>query len=277
MQLGKHFRVPWRHTDPQEILVHCRFDEIKGTYKKDEKQAAALKIEYDKAKLNFDMGSAIDLVKKCIDPKLIDIIIDKVIENDAPPIVIAPHPEFDSDKSTSDILTPTNALPLAFANYLARELGCEVDSEIIEFARPGRTKLKRFPRFLWQPAFSGSINTKNTYIMVDDNCTLGGTFAMLRSYIVGNGGKVIAVSALSSPDGKTCRFPIANDTIDVLISTYGEEISPLWIEEVGHDIPCITESEGIFLVEWIGKPPPARDISLNKLRDRLNSAKAKGL
>jgi len=56
------------------------------------------------------MTSAISLVEKCIDPALIDTIIDKVIEKDKPPVVIAPHPEFDGEKLSTDVLSPANGI-----------------------------------------------------------------------------------------------------------------------------------------------------------------------
>src|SRR5690606_25083940 len=91
-------------------------------------------------------------------------------------------------------------------------------------------------------------------IIADDNCTLGGTIAALRSHIVRNGGTVVGVTTLSTTQGANFRLPVAPDTLDMLLSTFSGEISGLWKEEIGHEIQCLTEPEGLFLAGW-GRDP----------------------
>ncbi|OBY05961.1 hypothetical protein BAE36_17310 [Rhizobium leguminosarum bv. trifolii] len=275
-KVGRHHRVEWQAKDPENILVHARFDELKGTYRKSGRDQARGQEKYDRAKKLYDLEAAIELVDELSRHEIVEELVTAVLAADKPCRVVFPHPEFDSDYPNDVDKPVTNALPFAFASHLAVELGGEIETNIIECARPGRTKLNKFPRFLWQPKFEGEIDKSCVYVIVDDNCTLGGTFAMLRSYIVENGGTVIAVCALTTPQGRTCKFGIADSTVDVLKMNYGEEISPLWKEEIGHDIRCLTENEGSFLANWEGQCAGDSQLSFVSLRDRLGKAKTQG-
>lgn len=272
-KLGKHQRHPWTDKDPEHIIVHCRWDQLKGTFRASKREMARGTAIYERAKRQFDQEAAADLVKSLINPSVIDRLIDAVLAANLPPLIIIPHPEYDPHEPPDDPLKITNALPFAMAAYIAAELGCDIDSEIIEVARPGRTKLTRFPRFLWQPRFEGAVCRDRAYILADDNCSLGGTFAMLRSHIVANGGTVIGVTALSNTNGADCRFPIAKSTFSVLLSAYGTGIANLWKEEIGHDIQSLTEGEALFLADW-GEAGGHPDSLLRRLRDRVAKARS---
>jgi hypothetical protein len=276
-KIGKHRRPAWTAADPQEIIVHANYGEMIGTYKVSGKEAAALQDRYAKAKREFDQGAAAEIVAALINPKMVDRLIDELIRVNKPPIIVVPHPEYDPDEPTDPTKKITNALPFALGGYLARELGCDFDNEIIEVARPGRTTLTKFPRFLWQPRFEGSVHHDRAYIIADDVCTFGGTFAALRGHIVSNGGTVLSVTALSKGNGRCVPFPIAPATRDVLLSTYGPEFSTLWKEEIGHDEHSLTEGEGAFLAHWGQSTAAGRDQKsrLQSLRDRLAEAAGK--
>lgn len=180
-KIGSHYRAPWRPSDPRHILVHCTLGELKGSYRRSEKEARPYLQRYERAKRHYCTRSAADIVAGCVKSEIIDLVIDALLEANKPALVVCPHPEFDED-GECDLTAPTppNALPFAFANLIARELGCEVATNIIEVARPSRTKLNAFPRFLWQPRFEGDVRTDRAYILVDDVCTLGGTWSAPR-------------------------------------------------------------------------------------------------
>lgn len=277
-KMGKHVRVPWAKGDASEIIVHSPWSELKGTYKVSGKDAEALQERYRKAKSEFDEVAAADIVSWLINPTMVERLVDAVLAADKPVRIVVPHPEFASDEPIDPTKRITNALPFAIAAHLAADLGCEVDKEINEVARPGRTTLNRFERFLWQPRFEGAVSPDHAYILADDVCTLGGTFAALRSHIVANGGTVIAVTALSLENGKCVPFAIADNTRNVLLDKYGREFSTLWKEEIGHDEQSLTEGEGAFLVNWTSKKAPGRDPQsrLQSLRDRLAEAAGNG-
>lgn len=275
-KIGPHWRIPWRGDEPDEILVHCRFEELKGTFRKSISEQVRGTEKYLRAKRENNHDDAADLVDELLDNDIVEFLIDRVIESGMPVKVVFPHPEFESDFSPDPVGTISNAIPFALAAKLSVLTGGTIETDIIEIARPGRTKLNKFERFLWQPRFKGDVDLDAAYILVDDNCTLASTLAMLRTYIVGNGGTVIVVSALSSPQGNNCKFAIASEVVDVLISNYGREISPLWIQEIGHDITCLTNNEGSFLAEWQEQWSGSRSSLFQRLRARLDKAKATG-
>lgn len=275
---GRHQREPWRDTDPKEIIVHCRYDIIKGT---SGTLSPSLNDEYTRAKYNFDIAAATNIVERAVNPDKLDELIDLLIKSNKKPLIVVPHPQFDEENNDANPASPmpTNALPFAFASCLATELGCDVDSEIIEVARPGRTKLSLFGRFLWQPKFDGLVSHTHAYILADDVCALSGALAALRSHIVENGGTVIAATTLGHNHGVNQKFPIAAQTENVLNSLYTPQIDNLWREEIGHGIRLLTEAEGIRLVEWANSQRVAAGHPtsvLQLLRDQLLEAAAKG-
>lgn len=277
-----HPRELWGAPPPPDILVHCRFDQVKGTYAglipEREKHVAA----YTAAKEQFNMDAAFEIVERCIDPAKYDILVDRVVASPAPPRLIVPHPAFDGEEGNPRKLAskPTNALPFAYANYLGERLGCVVDEEIVQRARVGRTKLKTWLRFLCQPAFTGDVRPNEPYVLVDDVMTTGGTFAALRSYILRKGGTVSFGTALAHKEGRDQIFGVADDTVTVLQSEYGEGLGSYWLEAFGHDIRCLTQSEAEFLV-WYAEEQKAAGVGrggdlLQRLRDRIDQAAAKG-
>jgi hypothetical protein len=250
-----------------------------GTFQRGEKEAKAYLDRYERAKRGSDMAAAMDIAQERLNMSVVDLIIDKLISTNKPALVVLPHPDYDSgDAEGPRADLPKNMLPFALGNRIAEELGCDVDEEIYEAARPGRTGLKLFPRFLWQPCFKGAVSTEHAYILVDDVCTVSATLAMLRSHIVEQGGTVIAVSTLANATGDHQEFPIVSSTHRVLNRNYGPGLDNLWVEKVGHDTQCLTEAEGHALVRWwevhcsgAGAGPGA----LQRLRDRLAEAAAK--
>lgn len=148
--------------------------------------------------------------------------------------------------------------------------------EIAQSARVGRTKLKKFPRFLCQPSFTGTVERGQAYVIVDDVATTGGTLAALRSHIVRGGGTVVGASTLAHTSGFSHPFGIGPETINVLQSQYGNGIIAYWQETFGHGLDSLSESEGQFLVDWGNKLQnqgvrPGLEL-LQRLRDRVNKA-----
>ena len=193
-----------------------------------------------------------------------------------PALIVSPQPGFHEDgpcDPVSDV--PTNAIPFALASLIAEDLGCEMDDKILQVARPGRSTLKKFPRFLWQPAFGGVVRPDRAYIIVDDVCTNGGTLAALRSHIVANGGTVVAATTLAHTTGSSQPFPIERATQGMLRSFYGDALDGLWVQEIGHEIQCLTEGEGVGLVEWSREHVPGRDPVVARRRRRARRVRGR--
>jgi hypothetical protein len=277
-----HARERWRPGEPTEILVHCWNNTLRGTDPK-LPQRPTLQAAHRAAKLEFDAGAALDIVDRCIRETIIDDLANLVFQSGRVPYVVFPHIAFDDDETAGAQepirQLPTNALPFAYARYLGDVLGCELDEAIIQIARVGRTALTNWLRFLYQPAFSGDVDPDNPYIIVDDVVGTGGGLAALRSYIVRNGGTVIGATVLANASGQNQQFGIAEQTVHVLKSRYGDGLSEFWLGAIGHEINCLTEREGELLVRW-GRDRHERDgiragaELLQFLRTRINQAAA---
>jgi hypothetical protein len=241
--------------------------------------------DYTAAKTLGDTEAAVRIIRGCVERSehIIDAMLDDLtpfIERGTPLVCVVPHPSFDDDDGGDpDVATqlrPKNVIPITYANYIAEIVGAEVDTEILERERVGRTKLSAFERFLWQPSFVGEVRRDVAYVLVDDVITLGGTLAALRSYILMNDGTVALSTALAHKTGRGQLLALSSKTWDELRTAYGEELNAFWKEEIGHDLQCLTEAEGRVLVDW-GREEHERSGTplLQRLRARLFAAAAK--
>lgn len=279
-----HSRQPWGHVGDDEVLVHTGLGFLTGkaNYPKErlEEKKAQMAL-YDRAKFNCDHEAAAELVAGAIDGAKLEGIVDLVSRAALRPIIVFPHPSFDDDEADGykavDFRKVTNAIPFAFAAHLAQVLDATIENSVVQCARVGRTKLKKFPRFLWQPRFQGPIVPRRPYIIVDDVVSQGGTLAALRCHILNAGGTILCCTALAHQSGQNVKFAIARDTLDVLEQTYGPDLGPFWKGTIGHEIHCLTEHEAAGLIDFgtqdSGLSPGER---LQRLGDRLAKAAAKG-
>ena len=202
-----HSREPWGGLIAPKTIVHCQLERLKGTASSLGRQGIAYAAAYQAAKSKFRIEMALDIVERCASGDALDRLADVVVECGAAPIFVLPHPPFDDEQGighqhTHVVSKPTNALPFAYAAFLAQTLGGSVDGEIVQASRVGRTQLNRWLRFLCQPSFCGNVSTEQPYIIVDDVVSTGGTLAALRSYIVACGGRVIATTSIADAQGR---------------------------------------------------------------------------
>lgn len=265
-----HPREPWGQSDA-EIIVHGPLNALKGKKATDERK------RYIAAKREFDLEAAFDVVERTVSQAALDTIVAHVIAAGCKARIVMPHPEFD-DEDNPGAAGLTNAIPFAFAKYLKDVTGRAIDEEIAQVARVGRTKLTKWQRFLYQPSFGGAIRTDEPYLLIDDAVSTAGTLAALRSYIVRNGGSVVCSTALANALGKNQPFQITLETSNDLIQAYGDGFEPYWRETFGHDVSCLTETEGRFLRTWCDEKENegvgTGDPLLQRLRAKLDSVAA---
>jgi hypothetical protein len=140
-----------------------------------------------------------------------------------------------------------NAIPDALADHLALAIGRSAAlGEIVQTNKVGHTRAKAFQRLVTPPTFEGYVQTGANYLLVDDHVGLGGTLANLRGHVELNGGRVIAMTALTeSRDG--CSICLRPETLDMLWEKHGEALDQLWQDQFGYGIGCLTEVEGQIL------------------------------
>ncbi len=277
----RHERVRWMPGDPRKVVIHTFNEDLRGQYRRPKREADALRAQFDAATRRFDSDAAVAIVNRVFNDGAGDLIVDRLEGVGLKPRLVLPTPPFEHGTDTPDPpFKATNALPHAYAGVLAAYLDGEVDYEIRQVARVGRTKLRGFERFLWQPCFRGTVRNDSAYILVDDVYGVGGTFAALRSYIVANGGTVVAATTLSHREPGHKTFPIAERTLAVLNQRYSGNVGACWSEEIGHDVACLTDGEGVFLLDWWEErcrtSPGAGPGSLQRLRAELARTSASG-
>lgn len=244
----RHARLLWDSACPRRISVYERLTLLTG----EQPLRARRQAQYRAAKNSYDIHAAAEIVLELVKGSTYEALVRTVIEANPLNVIVAhPHPAFENGyQDGNPTQGVTNALPFAFAEFLATRLGGQVDEKIEQIARIGRTKMDRWERFLYQPSFHGDVTPGAHYIIVDDVVTLGATFASLRNHIVGGGGIVCAVTALAHKDGAHQPFPIEDGTIAELRDLYGSEFFAVWKESFGHDVQSLTQPEGLFLSEW---------------------------
>jgi hypothetical protein len=276
-----HPRAPWRLPQDGQALVHCKLERLKGTDPSYGNQKATYRLAYAKAKTTFDVEVALDIVERCIQENVIDALADVIFYTRKAPILVFPHLPFDDEDEVVGKLplteTATNAVPFAYARFLAETLGGTISSDIIQVARVGRTRLPRWMKFICQPSFEGPVVTDRPYLILDDVMATGGTLAALRSYLIRQGGTVAGITTLANKSGLHQKFAIADQTLNVLKSTYGSGLERYWKETFGHDLHALTEDEAQFLAVFPAELGGRRgDELLFDLRERINQAAAKG-
>lgn len=273
-----HPRHPWDEVCPREIVVHGKLGVLNG----EEPTKPSRQTQYSAAKFGFDLDAGLELVQSLVSDSALNALIDAIERcNPEKLILVNPHPEFVNGYKVGDPRSGvSNAIPFAFSEFLAETLDGQVDEDIEQIARVGRTKMDRWQRFLYQPSFAGDVKPGAHYIIADDVVTLGATFAALRSHIVANGGLICAATAIAHSSGINQPFPIISGTVDRLGHLYGEGLFGLWKEALGHEIHFLTEPEGDFLCEWgrdrSKEGVPRGDALLQRVRARLDQAASNG-
>ncbi|WP_298841961.1 phosphoribosyltransferase [uncultured Salinicola sp.] len=279
-----HQREPWPKSGCEYIFVNAKYEILNGKAGGARIPRKELMEKYIAAKRGLDHMAAADVVDAIIREDVVDRIVDAVWECGVAPIIVYPSPGFedhDSINGSGPSLKSMNALPAAYASYLQKTLGGEVDNRIHQKARVGRTGMSGMARFVWQPAFEGEVLPGKPYVVVEDMVTLGGTLACLTSYIHKNGGKVIAVTSLGSSKGLlTSPLALRDNTLSRLFRVYSERFSTFWMETIGHAGEHLTDEEGCFLADfaerWAATGPRFGDTQLQRLRNALVSVCEKG-
>ncbi|MDR1048491.1 MAG: phosphoribosyltransferase [Synergistaceae bacterium] len=162
-----------------------------------------------------------------------------------------------------------NQIPSLLAEYIGDLTGLEVDNNIVQSDRVGRTDSGAWDRMAYRPSFDGEVQAGKKYIIVDDVVTQGGTLSEMRRYIEANGGEAVQMITIGAARNSTIIALSEKNRIK-LVKRYGEEILRVFLKEVGlygGSYESLTASEARQLME-AG--------SLDEARNRIFEARQKG-
>jgi len=140
-----------------------------------------------------------------------------------------------------------NMIPLATSAILAKKLGLEVDTNIVQAIKVSRTGGDGWHRLANPPAFDGAISNDKYVIIVDDTQTQGGTFAALKGHIEVTGtNKVIGAYALTGKQYSS-QLALSKETLQQLRDRYGN-LEAWWKSIYGYDFEKLTEWEAKYIL-----------------------------
>lgn len=216
---------------------------------------------YDLAKRHADVGAALQIIEDFVDWDSLDLIVDFSAGTHRPaPYIIAP--------SVADG-HGTNALPVAYAAWLSKELGFPRCDTMYQYQGVKRDLKDGWFRFAHKTRLFGEIPADSDFIIVDDVCTLGGTLAETRAFIHQLGGRVIGTSCLASATGEHVQLALSHRTRYILRSKFGPDLNVFWREEFGYDTDCLTEPEAAYLLRHGTNVGRIRD-AIHRARDQNN-------
>ena len=144
-----------------------------------------------------------------------------------------------------------NPIPSLLADYIGDITGLEVDNNVVQSIRAGRTDSDAWGRMALRPAFDGKVQSGRKYIIVDDVVTQGGTLSEMRRHIEANGGEVVEMLTIGAARNSTI-IALSDKNKLKLERQYGVESLQIFLKEVGlygGNYEALTASEARQLLE----------------------------
>ncbi len=210
---------------------------------------------YSAAKQGANLDAAFELVNDILPDEKVHELQKKLY--DKKPVIVPVH---------AKEAEGTNKIPVAFAAILAVRLALSYNTEIVQINKPCRTGKGAYYRLANYPLFDGNVEFEQSYLILDDTLTMGGTFASLRGYIKGNGGQVIMAAALTGHPG-AASINITSKILRKLQEKHGNELDIWWKEQFGFGIESLTQGEAGHL---------AKAPTLDAIRDRIAETRLEG-
>jgi hypothetical protein len=152
-------RAPWDAF--ADVVLHADIPTVKGH------------VDYDAAKAG-DADAALRLVLATASSTAVEAVAG--LAADRSPVLVPVH----ALESTG-----VNAIPLALAEEVARQLGWQVSLSVVQKNLVGHTGASGFARLARQAVFAGDVEPDRDYVLVDDFIGQGGTLANLRGHLLG--------------------------------------------------------------------------------------------
>ena len=143
-----------------------------------------------------------------------------------------------------------NRLPGEFAAYFGHVTGLRVNDGIVQNNQTGHTGSGSDYRMAHRPSFDGAVIPGQTYIIVDDVVTMGGTLGELRAHIESRGGKVGAITTLAAAQF-SAQIALTPKTKLALETKFDQVALREWLQQndiYGGEFGALTEAEGRWLL-----------------------------
>jgi hypothetical protein len=194
-----------------------------------------------------------------------------------PLLVGVPPPPFDDTDGVGAGLelreNLKNAIPFQFGSHIARVIDGNLITEITQIARVGRTKLNPLNDFCI------SLSTRVAY-----DATLLKFWWMMftvAAELWRRSGVILFRTAARSVRSRFWPVRPVSGRLKRNMRTIGSAVwaslGAFWIEEIGHDISCFTEAEGITLAVWGAHRPERGHALIQSLRNQLFTIAGEGM
>jgi hypothetical protein len=213
--MSRIYRLPWG--DFPDVIVHTTVAKLKAHP------------DYALAKAG-DPSAAIRLAAELVKPDKVSV-----------PIVDAVVPVMQPDAGRK------NAIPIAVAALLARQLGLEPIQDITQTNDVAHTDANAASRILGQPMFAGKIRPYARVLIVDDVVTFGSTIANLRGWIHQQRALAVGCTCLAAAFGSTKLRP-PQSIMEQLDQRHYHAHRDL-AETIGFFGECWTNREARFLLQ----------------------------
>lgn len=207
--------------------------------------------EYQAAK-SGDQVAALAIAERLVRPETVESIRSMVGDKPAKIVPVLAREEAGNNK-----------IPLAAAEVLGDRLGLEVEYNIVQAEKVGRTGKGADHRLAMSPPFTGEVERGQPYVLVDDSLSMGGTIASLRGYIENRGGQVLGAAVMTAHPGAV-NLPVQEKMLADIEKKHGQAMNDYWKEEFGHGINQLTQGEAGHL----RKAP-----SVDAIRNRITAAR----
>lgn len=135
-----------------------------------------------------------------------------------------------------------NWIPLMAAEVIGHRLGWDVETDIVQATKAGRTGKGADYRLVHHPAFAGSVTPGGDYVILDDTLSMGGTLASLHGYIANRGGRVLGASAMTAHPG-ALQLPVTSKLLHRIDARHGPGMNALCEELLGYGLDYLTQGE----------------------------------
>lgn len=196
--------------------------------------------DFNAANQGGDIDAALRVVRDCMDRAYIACIKMQLNilrqQGHQDPILVVPYKEGSK-----------NMLAHAAAARLSKELGLEIDTNIIQTGTESRKSMSRLERLFKPATFSGASQAGRLYIVVDDVMSTGSTLADMRGHFKANGSEMAFAAVLGTPTGTHTHLNATAKQISAVECNLSSSIRGYIENAVGFGIKCLTQSEGLLL------------------------------